>query len=65
MERHVQSHLTSKDFSCPYCDKKFAFKNSMSKHLTKKRCQVLKNSAHNQPITDLLKNAVDEIGFLI
>ena len=43
LERHVAFHTSNKDaFQCLHCGRKFAFKNSMKKHLEKGRCNVLK-----------------------
>ena len=43
LERHVAFHTSNKDaFQCLHCERKFAFKNSMKKHLEKGRCTVLK-----------------------
>ena len=43
LERHVAFHTSNKDaFQCLHCGRKFAFKNSMKKHLEKGRCSVLK-----------------------
>ena len=43
LERHVAFHTSNKDaFQCLHCGRKFAFKNSMKKHLEKGRCTVLK-----------------------
>ena len=43
LERHVAFHTSNKDaYQCLHCGRKFAFKNSMKKHLEKGRCTVLK-----------------------
>ena len=49
LERHVAFHTSNKDaFQCLHCDRKFAFKNSMKKHLEKGRCTVLKDLEKTQ-----------------
>ena len=43
LDRHMLSHsVTRESFQCLHCQKKFVFKNSLKKHLEKKRCEALK-----------------------
>ena len=43
LERHLLSHSTPREsYQCQHCEKNFAFKNSLKKHLEKGRCDVLK-----------------------
>ena len=49
LERHVAFHTSNKDaFQCMHCGRKFAFRNSMKKHLVKGRCTVLKELEQSQ-----------------
>jgi KRAB domain-containing zinc finger protein len=51
LERHILSHTSPRDsHHCQFCDKKFVFKNSMTKHLEKGRCDVLKQRS-NTPVS--------------
>ena len=44
LDRHMLRHsVTRESFQCSHCDKKFAFKNSLKKHLEKNRCEALKS----------------------
>ena len=42
-------HHLNRSNQCNHCGRKFAFKNSLTKHLSKGRCVILKKSQH-QPI---------------
>lgn len=41
---HMRQHTLNKIPSCEHCGQKFAFKNSLTKHLAKGRCIILKKS---------------------
>jgi hypothetical protein len=49
LDRHVVCHSGPREsFQCQFCEKKFAFKNSLKKHLEKGRCDVLKQRKRNE-----------------
>ena len=41
---HMRQHSLTKVHNCEHCGQKFAFKNSLTKHLSKGRCIILKKS---------------------
>jgi hypothetical protein len=41
----VASHEAKSSFACRHCDRKFVFKNSLKKHVSKGRCEALKSAA--------------------
>jgi hypothetical protein len=65
LERHILSHTSPRDsHQCKFCDKKFVFKNSMTKHLEKGRCDVLKQRSNSftsgqLPTSCDMKNSTD------
>lgn len=42
MDFQMKTHAISKKHTCSHCGHKFAFKNSLTKHLSKGRCIILK-----------------------
>ena len=44
--KHLACHLAKESFSCDFCNKTFAFKNSLKKHQSKGRCEGLKQSGN-------------------
>lgn len=44
LEISMKAKPITKKFTCPHCGHKFAFKNSLTKHLSKRRCTILKKS---------------------
>ena len=47
---HMRQHSLNKIHSCKHCGQKFAFKNSLTKHLSKGRCIILKKSLQSQVV---------------
>jgi len=43
-----KTNTMNKTNQCNHCGRKFAFKNSLTKHLSKGRCVILKKSQHQQ-----------------
>jgi hypothetical protein len=58
----LASHLAKESYACSHCSKKFAFKNSLKKHLSKRRCEALKyppGSDRNKKSPDRYKKSPD------
>ena len=43
----------TKSYQCQHCEKKFVFRNSLSKHLNKQRRKVLKQQINKNSFTDI------------
>ena len=43
----------TKSYQCQHCEKKFVFRNSLSKHLNKQRCKVLKQQINKNSVSDI------------
>ena len=53
------SHSTPREsYQCHHCEKTFAFKNSLKKHLEKGRCDVLKRLQKDANIHDNESNTI-------
>ena len=46
LDIHMRQHSLARTHTCTHCSQNFAFKNSLTKHLSKGRCVILKKSLH-------------------